>query len=154
MIGMTSFNDQHPRSTAGRFADKSGSGPEATLPLPVGQHFPETQRDARGHDFYPADFGDWPELYAHEDTPMAELPLYAHYLTGDTHFYVSEVDPDTGEAFVYTDYGHGIDGGFGYLPITEMEALIVTSGHGGEPLQRDQDFAAGTLAKQVISKYI
>ena len=154
MYSMNNFDELHPRTGAGRFTDKRGSSPETALPpAPQAVQFHETQREARGHDFYPPDFATWPAVNAHNDTPMNELPLYGHYFIGDTHFYVSEVDQDTSEAFVYTDYGHGIEGGFGYLSMADMEALAVPTDQGPQPLHRDEYFVPGTLTSQVIDKY-
>jgi hypothetical protein len=112
----------------------------------------ETQRERRGHDFYPPaeELAAWPKLYATDnDGPIGDKPIQAHYFQGGMDFYVAEYDPKEKEAFGYTDLGHG--GEWGYMQLDDIEEL---RGQFGLPIERDLDFKPGTPAKECIPRYV
>ncbi len=106
----------------------------------LAQLFPagERNRRCRGHDFLNATMlRTIPVLYATEETPLAEKTIYAHYFVGACDWYVSELDPTTGQAFGYADLGMGCPE-WGYFDLVEMEETVV---NGWVVIERDLDFA-------------
>lgn len=83
---------------------------------------------------------------------MAEIPFAAHYSAGPSHFYISEVDQATGEAFGYADFGFGT-GGFGSVMLPELEELKVQAYGTEEIALRDMGYVPGTRASEVIDRY-
>lgn len=148
---MTNPNRQPPgRPTGGQYATAEHAEPGLALesaPSP----FQETQRDRRGHDFYPpqTQMSAWPALYATDGGGLPDKPLVAHWFQGGMDFYAAEVDQATGDAFGWVDLGHG-HGEWGYF---DLPALEETRGQYGLPIERDLDFKAGTTAKECIPKY-
>jgi hypothetical protein len=65
----------------------------------------QTQRQRRGHDFYPPVASAIPALYGTEDTPTREKVLHAHYFAAACDWWIAEYDPATGEAFGYACLG-------------------------------------------------
>lgn len=156
--GMSSFDQaKHPRNQAGtakggQFAEKTHSAPETELSARP-EALRETQRARRGHDFYPSDVTSWPQLYANDGCGLANVPFQAHYFVGGADWYISEIDPETGEAFGYSDLGFG-DGEYGYIPLPELEQLEARSPQGlHQIVERDLHFTPGTRASEVIEKY-
>lgn len=126
--------------------------PEAAVALGAAPRPAETQRDRRGHDFYPpaAEMATWPKLYATDNEgPIGEKPIQAHYFQGGMDWYIAEYDPAGNEAFGYTDLGMG-GGEWGYIPLGDVEEL---RGQMGLPIERDLDFTPGTPANECIDKY-
>jgi hypothetical protein len=127
--------------------------PEATVALDAAPRPVETQRERRGHDFYPPaeEMTAWPTLYATEnDGPIGDKPIQAHYFQGGIDFYVAEYDPKEKEAFGYSDLGLGHPE-WGYMQLDDIEEL---RGQFGRPIERDLDFKPGTPAKECIPRYI
>lgn len=147
---MTLTPDRQPAGipTGGQFAATTHAEPDTALsaPRPV-----ETQRNRRGHDFYPPaeQMAVWPKLYATEDIAPADKPVMAHYFQGGADWYVTEYDPMENEAFGYADLGLG-HGEWGYIPLGDVEEL---RGQFGLPIERDLDFVQGTPAKDCIPRY-
>lgn len=81
---------------------------------------PEINRKRRGHGFYPTKSARVPALRSTEgqDDPMVR----AHYFVGSWDWYVTEWDPETGEAFGFVK---GLDDELGYFSLVEMEATLV-----------------------------
>ena len=127
--------------------------PESTVVLDAAPRPAETQRERRGHDFYPpaAEMATWPKLYATEnDGPIGDKPIQAHYFQGGVDFYIAEYDPKENEAFGYSDLGLGHPE-WGYIPLGDVEEL---RGQFGLPIERDLDFTPGTPAKECIPRYL
>ena len=149
---MENFNFKHPRAGAGRFTTKNGSAPETGLP-PAAPPFAEVHGSKRRNPFYPPDFHSWPQLHDYDDTSMDQMPFCAHYSVSDVNWYVSEVDPVSSQAFLFTDYGHGLGFGFSYLSMTDLEALSLSTEGGIKVVERDTRFVSGQRADQVLKKY-
>lgn len=96
------------------------SHPETAIDLKPTSTLPaDTQREVRGHDFYPADVVSWPGLYETDNgSAVAEKPFVAHYFHGGMDWYIAEIDQKNGEAFGYVDLGYG--GEFGYIDMQEL----------------------------------
>jgi len=79
---------------------------------------PETQRRRRGHGFYPTKGAKVPAIGSTEnvDDPMVR----AHYFVGSWDWYVTEWNPQTGEAFGFVK---GIESELGYIMLPELEAV-------------------------------
>jgi hypothetical protein len=90
----------------------------------------DTQRDRRGHDFYPptAVAAAIPPLYGTENTPAAEKVLRAHYMAAACDWWIAEYDPATGAAFGYACLGDPQNAEWGYLHLPELEQVNVCSG--------------------------
>ncbi|HEX9087831.1 MAG TPA: DUF2958 domain-containing protein [Arthrobacter sp.] len=135
----------------GQFAPTAHS--DEVAPLTAGGIRPEeTQRECRGHDFYPpaSEMATWPQLYATDNNgPIGEKPIQAHYFQGGMDWYIAEYDPAGNEAFGYADLGMG-GGEWGYIPLGDVEEL---RGQMGLPIERDLDFTPGTPANECIDRY-
>ena len=117
----------------------------------------ETLRAVRGHDFFPNDMKDWPDLYATDgDSDLGDKAFVAHYFSPAADWYVCEIDSETLEGFGYADLGVG-GGEFGYFDLKEMESASTFGFSPGSRfpsiVERDLHFKAGTKAKDVIEKY-
>jgi hypothetical protein len=151
---MTESINRQPQGipAGGQFAPTTHAEPDVALPAPVPTRPAETQRNRRGHDFYPPaeEMAAWPELYATDgDGPIGDKPIQAHYFQGSMDWYVAEYDPVTTRMFGYTDLGMG-GGEWGYTMLDDVEKL---RGQMGFPIERDLDFKPGTPAKECIDKY-
>lgn len=92
--------------------------------------FVETQRAARGHNFYPPKnvSGAIPTLYANESLDMDEVMILLHYFAGSSDWWISEVDHETGEAYGYVCLGgDSRSAEWGYISLPELENLRLTS---------------------------
>lgn len=84
----------------------------------------ETNRERRGHDFYPspAVLATIPPLYSTDTTPATEKILHLHYFTGGCDWFIAEVDPTAGLAFGWAELTPGM-GEWGYIPLPELEEV-------------------------------
>jgi hypothetical protein len=90
----------------------------------------QTQRQRRGHDFYPPDqqAAAIPRLYGTEDTAAGEKVLHLHYVAGGCDWWIAEYDPATGAAFGYASLGDPACAEWGYLHLPELEQGNAASG--------------------------
>ena len=83
----------------------------------------ETLRRRRGQRFYPS-FKGWPNVGAHADTPLAEIPPRAHYFSPNADKWLAEVYPGTGRAWGFARFANMPDSAeWGSVDLTEIEAL-------------------------------
>ena len=151
---MTDSISRQPQGipAGGQFAPTAHAEPDVALAIPSPARPVETQRQRRGHDFYPPaeEMASWPGLYATDgDGPIGDKPIQAHYFQGSMDWYIAEYDPKENLAFGYADLGMG-SGEWGYIPLGDVEEL---RGQLGLPIERDLDFKPGTPAKECIDKY-
>lgn len=104
----------------------------------------ETQRERRGHDFYPSAelAAKIPRIYE-TDGQADQAVVHLHYFVGNCDWYITEVDP-TGEAYGWADIGMG--GEFGYVWLPELESLLV---HGWAVVERDCYWTPVPLAQAI-----
>jgi len=113
-----------------------------------GPRLVESQRQWRGHNFYPPQ-RDWariPGLYETEDIPAHQKTAHLHYFAGgSSNWWITEVDHDTGEAFGWCDpTGAGYpDAEWGYVSLPELEK--VNYGPFGRPIERDCYYQPGPV---------
>lgn len=91
----------------------------------------ETQRDRRGHNFYPPKsvLKKIPALYATDGTtPLAEKTIHLHYFGGPYDAWIAEFDPETGMAFGYVEIGGHGEGEWGSVYLPEVEELNLQRG--------------------------
>ncbi|WP_327393787.1 DUF2958 domain-containing protein (plasmid) [Streptomyces sp. NBC_01186] len=107
-----------------------------TRPTVGGSRFPETNREIRGHDFYPPEgiLSQIPPLYATEDVPLLDTEVHLHYFAGGMDWYVAELDPESGLAFGWACI---TDGEWGYFTLPEIEELRI---QGLFVIERDLSF--------------
>jgi hypothetical protein len=100
----------------------------------------QTQRDRRGHDFYPDDqqAAAIPPLYGTEDTPTGDKVLHLHYVAAACGWWIAEYDPATGTAFGYACLGDPQNAEWGHLDLPELEQVSVR--HGFLIVERDLDW--------------
>jgi hypothetical protein len=79
----------------------------------------------RGHKFVApaAVLEAIPALYGTENIPVAEKVIHLHYFCGSADWYITELDPETGEAFGWAEILSG-GGEWGYAYLTELATLI------------------------------
>ncbi len=94
---------------------------------------PETQRELRGHDFYPSDIDTLPRLYSTESVKVADKVIVAHYFVGRCDWWFAEIQSD-GMAFGYACLGDPQMAEWGYSHLPELEAIAV---HGLFVVERD-----------------
>lgn len=83
-------------------------------------NLPEKNRRWRGHSFYPPK-GSVPPMRAQENEK--DPVIYAHYFGPSMDAWITEYDPETGEAFGYVRFAVMPDGAeWGYLHLPEYEA--------------------------------
>ena len=98
----------------------------------------ETLRVARGHEFVTASMlEDIPDLYATENTSLAEKTVHAHYFSAAADWYITELDKEEGLAFGHCDLGMGFPE-WGYVDLKELEE--VASQFGFAVVERDVHF--------------
>jgi hypothetical protein len=103
----------------------------------------ERNRTRRCHDFVTASMlRNIPGLYATENTPYADKTFHVHYFVGRCHWYIAELDPETGDAFGYCDLGAGCPE-WGYVNLRELEAMVVK---GSFVVERELDFTLCTVS--------
>ena len=90
---------------------------------------PETQRKRRGHGFYPTKAARVPAIGSTES--VDDPKVRAHYFVGSWDWYVTEWNPETGEAFGFVK---GLDSELGYFSLVEMETVRA---QGIWPVERD-----------------
>lgn len=93
----------------------------------------EQNRETRGHVFLP-----WEAVVAvpglnEQDGKGYRAIAYLHYYIGDADWYVTELDPKTGEAFGWAEILPGC-GELGYFNLHELEAVLVNE---CLPVERD-----------------
>jgi hypothetical protein len=88
----------------------------------------ETQRQRRGHDFYPPVASAIPALYGTEATPARGKVLHLHYFAAACDWWIAEYDPATGTAFGYACLGDPQNAEWGYLHLPELEQVNAASG--------------------------
>ena len=112
---------------------------EASVSLGEPPIFNEINRVLRGQKFFVAAMKKWPAIYSTESTPVEDKIIVGHFFGGSADWYITEYNPQTGEAFGYTDLGHG--GEWGYTDLREVEAHNNRSSN-GLPLifERDSSF--------------
>jgi hypothetical protein len=90
----------------------------------------DTQRDRRGHDFYPptGQAATIPGSNGTEDVPVGDKVLHLHYFAGGCDWWIAEYDPATGEAFGYACLGDPECAEWGYLDLSELEQVNVRGG--------------------------
>jgi hypothetical protein len=93
----------------------------------------ETQRKRRGHAFLPPKviLKRIPRIYATENTRTENKMVWIHYFSAAGDWYVTEYDPNTGEAFGYARLGAE----WGYIDLNELEQ--VNAFHGLVIVERD-----------------
>lgn len=100
--------------------------------------FTETQRKRRGHNFLPPkrDLARIPGLGGQESAGTAAI-IHLHYFVGGWDWYITELDPATGEVFgVVTSPMTGPEGEYGYSSLAEMEGVRA----GINVVERDLDW--------------
>jgi hypothetical protein len=83
----------------------------------------ETLRKGRGHEFVtPSMLETIPDVYAQENTPLADQTVYAHFFSSNGDWYITEMDKSEGLAFGHCDLGMGFPE-WGYVDIKELESV-------------------------------
>jgi hypothetical protein len=123
----------------------------APIPMPpAAAKLPETQRQRRGHKFYP-NMEKWPALSATEDVAAQDKTIVAHYFGPVGDWYIAEVDRESGTAFGYASLASQPGSAeWGYIPLPELEQLNVGPFVG---VERDLDHNPKSKAKDVIKDY-
>lgn len=103
----------------------TGHDTPETGPVPG---LPETQRERRGHPFYPAPGERLPALYSTEPTPVPDKLIVAHYFIGACDWWVAEYDPEDGRAFGFACLGDPQGAEWGYVDLAELEPICVQGG--------------------------
>jgi hypothetical protein len=100
----------------------------------------DTQRDRRGHDFYPPTTvtAAIPPLYGTENVPVGDKVLHLHYFAAACDWWIAEYDPATGTAFGYACLGDPQNAEWGYVSLPELEQVNVH--HGLLIVERDLDW--------------
>lgn len=111
--------------------------PVHSLPAPPKGSWPkDTQRQLRGHDFYPPDSVAVPPLHATDSIPARDKTVVAHYFTavGESDWWVVEASKETGMAFCFARINGDEDSAeWGYSSLEELEAIRM----GGMVVERD-----------------
>ena len=104
----------------------------------------------RGHEFVKASmFEDIPDLYANENTPLADQTAYAHFFSANGDWYITEVDKEDGLAFGNCDLGLGFPE-WGYVSLIELEET--RNRFGGAAVERDIHFQPRTVRELGLIK--
>ena len=90
----------------------------------------ETLRRRRGHRFFPSvgQARTIPALYETEQVAAPDKTLHVHYFAGGSDWWIAEYDPQTGMAFGYACLGDPQGAEWGYVDLTELEAVAVQRG--------------------------
>ncbi|MER6913961.1 DUF2958 domain-containing protein [Streptomyces sp. NPDC000594] len=116
------------------------------------QHVPATQPDStltpevwrreRGHAFYPPNevLRSIPALRATDGVPCEHKTIHAHYFAAWGDWYVTELDPASGEAFGWARLGaDDTQGEWGYFDLPALESHRSPRGL-PNLIERDLDF--------------
>jgi hypothetical protein len=104
----------------------------------------------RGHEFVKGSMlENIPDLYANENTPLADQTVHAHFFSSNGDWYISEIDKDEGLAFGHCDLGMGC-GEFGYVSLIELEET--RNRYGGAAVERDLHFQPKTFGELGLIK--
>lgn len=88
----------------------------------------ETRSTERRHAFYPPDkdLSAIPPLYSTEHIPVKDKIVHLHYFTGDSDWWITELDPATMLAFGYVRlHADDLHAEWGYIDLTELEAIFL-----------------------------
>ncbi|MFI1401089.1 DUF2958 domain-containing protein [Streptomyces sp. NPDC020681] len=87
----------------------------------------ETQRQRRGHDFYPspAALAAVPPMYSTDGVKTAEKVVHLHYFVGGCDWFVTELDRASGTAFGWAQITEG-GGEWGLFSLPELERISVS----------------------------
>jgi hypothetical protein len=96
----------------------------------------------RGHKFVaPAEvLANIPKLYGTEDVPTADKIVHLHYFCGSADWFITELDPETGEAFGWAEILAGC-GEWGYVSLPELATLVA----GPFVVERDLHWSPKTI---------
>ena len=104
----------------------------------------------RGHEFVKASMlENIPDMYANENTRLAEQTVQAHYFSSNGDWYITEVDKEEGLAFGHCDLGLGFPE-WGYVSLIELEET--RSCFGGAAVERDLHFEPKTAGELGLVK--
>jgi len=78
----------------------------------------------RGHKFYPSNTDGIPAIMETDGIPLAEKIVHLHYFVGGADWFITELDPATGEAFGWAEIVSG-GGEWGYVSLPELATLTV-----------------------------
>ncbi|MFJ2774617.1 hypothetical protein [Streptomyces sp. NPDC087300] len=110
---------------------------------------PEVHRTARGHAFYPpaSVLAKIPALYATENIETRDKRVHLHYFATWGDIYVTEIDPQTMEAYGFGMVGHSdpAHGDWGYFDLPAFESQTPTR-PGSWLMERDLHFKTGRAA--------
>ncbi|MDT0318524.1 DUF2958 domain-containing protein [Streptomyces millisiae] len=87
---------------------------------------PEIHRELRGHAFYPPeqDLAAIPPLYGTDHQPAENAIVHLRYVAPWGEWYITELDPDTGEAFGWAALGDDTtQGEWGYIDLPALESF-------------------------------
>lgn len=135
-MDMTTPINRHPAGTSegGRFATGRRDEQQAASLVddPAAERERKVDRAAklRGHAFMPPKsvLKAIPKLYGTENQKTSDVTAHIHYFAGRCNWYITEYDPETGEAFGVADLGHGPE--LGYISLPEMESTIAETSQG------------------------
>ena len=104
--------------------------------------FAEVNRQRRGHAFLPpkADLAKVPALYE-QDGKGKDAIVHIHYFVGSADWYITEINPETYEAFGWAEILPG-GGELGYIDLGELEAV---KAHGFMVVERDKHWRKKSL---------
>jgi len=94
----------------------------------------EVNRERRGHAFYPPNTENIPGIY---ETEGKDKIVHLHYFVGGADWWITELDPKTGEAYGYCRILGLGDGEWGYVALEELEAVVAPRGF---IVERDLDW--------------
>ena len=109
------------------------------------QNLPEQHFDLRGHKLYSEEVLAAPELYATEDIPRDEKIVLAHFFIGRSHWWLLELNPETGVAFGYVCLNEDVQNSeLGYFSLLELEGIVINNAY---VVQRDLDWQPTPLGR-------
>ncbi|WP_154080455.1 DUF2958 domain-containing protein [Streptomyces mobaraensis] len=112
-------------------------------------NMPEVHRERRGHRFYPTprELTTIPAIYQQDGKGEGAI-VYAHYFSSWGDWYMTELDPKTGEAFGWACLGGDhLNGEWGYFDIVALESHVPT--YAGTLVERDLTFTPAP-AREVL----
>jgi hypothetical protein len=123
--------------------------PVAVKPLDLRLDPRVRQADVRrGHRFQPpkAELAKIPRLYATEQVDTADQIVHLHYFVGACDWYITEIDPETFQAFGFANLGDDRCAEWGYIDLIELAVSTVATAIGPngatfrQPVERDLYF--------------